>query len=143
MERPDDVEGQTRLQELAKEGERHRGLRLRRVVARVTSGRTSSGLERREAVISDPDRRHYGQKYSLLKRYHAWTRSSRSARFSMPDIISRIDIRMFRRTMNGLSSCLEYGRGTDFADGLLCRWDPAWFSCDESPIWDMMYVNDG
>jgi len=61
----------------------------------------------------------------------------------MPDLISRIDIRIFQRTMNGLSSCLEYGRGTDFADGLPRRWGAAWLSCDEPPIWDMTYVNDG
>jgi hypothetical protein len=58
--------------------------------------------------------------------------------------ISQIHIGTRQRTMNGLSSYLEYGRGgVAFASTLPNGWNPDWHSCGRSAIWDMTYVKDG
>ena len=94
--------------------------------------------------------RHGQKQHSRLpKRRCERARSNHSAPFSIPIIsfpsrsIHTITTR--QRTMNGLSSYLEYGRrGVGFASSLPHDWNPDWLPCGPpSAIWDITYVKDG
>ena len=102
------------------------------------------GLGKRQSmVMNDGHQCRHARKDSPLRCCYTQARN-RNARFSVYRFTSRIHVGRHGRTMNGLSSYLEYGRrGAGFARALPYGWDPDWPSCDWSAIWDMTYVKDG